>query len=432
MPKRLTVAVIAAAVLTVGGAAAAQSVQRFPDVPPDHEAHEAVEWAAEAGVTTGYDDGTFRPEVPLSKRHAVVFVERYYDEILGAAESEDFTRADMMVLLKAIDDGSTTTPESEPEPEARWLPRPEDRTADGRCGHRVNDTDFYEWEDCAWGDHSDPAMGRVEMEALAARVWAETKARGKPSDPPALTEGHCTERRAVACYLPGTHTISIESGVTLRTLLHELAHALITGDDVMADCYTDWTSVVPHCAHGALFRCAADALYVRYADLDAAGVCGTPPDLGDWTVSSSYSLAGAYTEWAVSEGTSSFPVNLVIRCSQGARLRVSFQRGDDWRLGPHGVGLVDHRFGGQSQVKRIAAGDSAHNDDNWILDNPSGFLADLAADTSGRLFVALVSTNVSRSGGTRWGDGTPTVAAEATLRTTGYVEHVQPHVDACD
>ena len=43
-------------------------------------------------------------------------MERYYDEILQAEESEDFTRGDMMVLLKAINDGTarvataTTTP----------------------------------------------------------------------------------------------------------------------------------------------------------------------------------------------------------------------------------------------------------------------------------------------------------------------------------
>ena len=432
MPKRLTVAVVAA-VVALGGTAVAQTVQRFSDVPPEHEAYEAVEWAAAVELTLGYDDGTFRPDDPLPRWAALVFMERFYDDVLGADESSDFTRGDMMLLLKAINDGTAQPAAPVPEPEGRWLPRGDNRTADGRCAHTLSDDpdEIYEWEDCAWGDHADPAMGRVEMEALAERVWAETRARGKPDNPPALVEGRCLEARAAACYLPSAHTISIESGVTLRTLLHELAHALITGDTVMADCYADWTNVVPHCAHGPLFRCAADALYVRYADLDTAGVCGTPPDLGDWSVSSSNSLHGAYTEWIVSEGTSVFPVNLVIRCTQGEHLRVSLQRGLDWRLGPHGVGLVDYRFAGQSQVTRITAGDSAHNDENWILDNPSGFLTDLAADTSGRLFIALVSTNVSRSGGTRWGDGTPTVDAEATLRTTGYLDHVHPHVDAC-
>ena len=108
MRKRLIVAVAFLVVALAAGAAATAVAQgqRFPDVPPDHYAYEAVEWAAEAGVTTGYTDGTFKPERPLIKRHAVVFMERYYDEILQAEESEEFTRADMMVLLKAINDGN--------------------------------------------------------------------------------------------------------------------------------------------------------------------------------------------------------------------------------------------------------------------------------------------------------------------------------------
>ena len=67
----------------------------------DHYAYEAIEWAAEAGVTLGYGDGTFKPALALGRWHALVFMERYYDEILQADESESFTRADMMVLLKA-------------------------------------------------------------------------------------------------------------------------------------------------------------------------------------------------------------------------------------------------------------------------------------------------------------------------------------------
>ena len=362
---------------------------------------------------------------------------RFYDDILGADGDEwfttdKFTRANMMVLLKTINDGS---PPPDTEPETRWLPRPEDRTAEGRCTHRINDTDFYDWEDCAWGSEDDPAMGRAEMQALTERVWAETSARGKPANPPALVEGRCFEARAAACYLPSTHTISIESGVTLRSLLHELAHALITGDAVMADCYADWTNVVPHCAHGALFRCAADALYVLYADIDAAGVCGDPPDLGDWTVSSSETLVGGYTEWSVSgaEPSGSQKWVLAIRCANGTDLRVSawYHYTDDYRFGPRGVGLIDYRFGGQSQPKRVTAGDSRHNDDAWVMDDPSGFLADMSADTTGTLYLGLVSTNVSASGGTRWGDGTPTTDVEAKLRTTGYRVHIQPHVEAC-
>ena len=114
MFKRWVATLSAVAVLASAAVAAAQSAAstRFPDVAPDHYAFEAVEWAAEVGVTLGYSDGTFRPEQALSKWHAVVFIERYYDEILQAEESDDFTRGDMMVLLKAINDGTIRGTES--------------------------------------------------------------------------------------------------------------------------------------------------------------------------------------------------------------------------------------------------------------------------------------------------------------------------------
>ena len=104
--RRGVVIVLVVGVVGALTATAVAQSQRFPDVPPDHYAFEAVEWAAEVGVTAGYTDGTFKPERPLSKSHAVVFMERYYDQILQAEESENFTRGDMMVLLKAINDGT--------------------------------------------------------------------------------------------------------------------------------------------------------------------------------------------------------------------------------------------------------------------------------------------------------------------------------------
>ncbi|MXW95382.1 MAG: S-layer homology domain-containing protein, partial [Acidimicrobiaceae bacterium] len=57
--------VVAAVVAVPGSTAVAQS-QRFPDVPDGHYAYEAIEWAAEAGVTLGYGDGTFKPHQPLT------------------------------------------------------------------------------------------------------------------------------------------------------------------------------------------------------------------------------------------------------------------------------------------------------------------------------------------------------------------------------
>ena len=108
--RRRKVAIGVAAVLAVlvagmASAAVGQGERLFSDVPADEPNRTAIEWAVGAGITLGYDDGTFRPAQPLSKRHALVFLERYYDEILGAEESEDFTRGDMMGLLHAIDRG---------------------------------------------------------------------------------------------------------------------------------------------------------------------------------------------------------------------------------------------------------------------------------------------------------------------------------------
>ena len=107
--RRAIWAVLVVAVVAVTAAAAtAQPAQRFNDVPPSHEAHDAVEWAAGSGLTVGYGDGTFKPDQPLSKWHAVVFMERYFDEILGADQSGDFTRGDMMRVLHAVSGAAAT------------------------------------------------------------------------------------------------------------------------------------------------------------------------------------------------------------------------------------------------------------------------------------------------------------------------------------
>lgn len=367
MFKRLTVALIAVAVVAVAGTAVAQTVQRFSDVPPDHEAFEAIEWAASAGVTTGYDDGTFKPDRPLSKRHAVVFMERFYDDILGADQSEDFTRSDMMVLLKAINDGTPppqpeTSEESdgaseESEPEARWLPRPETRRAEGRCAPAIV-MGIYDWENCAWGTSDDPEMSRTAMQDLVAKVWAETNARGKPSEPPNLTEGSCGTE-ALGCYLARSHTIRLSTGFTLSTLLHELAHALISGDAAMAACSDDWTHRQPQCSHGDLYRCAADALYVRYAGLKSAGVCGTPPDLepGNWWLGEPFE-----TEWGVIHAYASIldangEYYLFTRCKS--------HFGTEGRRLDLGIGLPRDIDGDELRVVTRLTGDTEPLDVSW-------------------------------------------------------------------
>lgn len=90
--------------------AAATSGQRFSDVPPDHPDYAAIEWAAANGITAGYGDGTFRPDVALSLSHASTFLERYFGEVLGVDPSPEFTRSDMMRILYTIAGSPATGP----------------------------------------------------------------------------------------------------------------------------------------------------------------------------------------------------------------------------------------------------------------------------------------------------------------------------------
>ena len=62
---------------------------------------DAIEWAADQGITLGCDDAKFCPDQPLKRKHARVFIERFYDQVLGAGGDDqftnhDFTRTDMM------------------------------------------------------------------------------------------------------------------------------------------------------------------------------------------------------------------------------------------------------------------------------------------------------------------------------------------------
>ena len=62
------------------GTVAAQTDQRFEDVPPDHYAYHSVDWAVENGITAGCGDGTnFCPERNLNRAHMVTFLKRYHD-----------------------------------------------------------------------------------------------------------------------------------------------------------------------------------------------------------------------------------------------------------------------------------------------------------------------------------------------------------------
>ena len=90
--------VVVLLVAGVASVAVAQLERRFSDVAADDPNRIAIEWAADAGLTVGYGDGTFGPDEAMTSFEAVTFMERFFD--LGLAEG--FSRGDMMTLLHAI------------------------------------------------------------------------------------------------------------------------------------------------------------------------------------------------------------------------------------------------------------------------------------------------------------------------------------------
>lgn len=67
----------AVAVLAAAGTVAAQSEQRFDDVPTDHYAFEAINWMVDNEITGGCGDNNFCPDRPLTRAHLAAFLYRY-------------------------------------------------------------------------------------------------------------------------------------------------------------------------------------------------------------------------------------------------------------------------------------------------------------------------------------------------------------------
>ena len=234
---------------------AAQS-QRFPDVAPDHYAYEAVGWAAEVGVTTGYTDGTFKPQRPLSKRHAVVFMERYYDEILGADESADFTRGDMMVLLKAINDG--TIRNTEPEPSDQTEAQPEFITEENDVSRWIKHDLIDEYGDkWPWLKEAWDYTNREDFEYIAGNLNAisyRTLSPDRTGDVFAKVEAYGLIMR----------DLSVGSPYKLDVLVHELAHVYTYGHGAatnpapIAIGWLYFESIEQNCASGELYAETAE------------------------------------------------------------------------------------------------------------------------------------------------------------------------------
>jgi CSLREA domain-containing protein len=68
--------------LVLGAAPAAA----FDDVPSTNPFVEEITWLADHGIATGYEDGTFRPTLPVSRQAMAGFLQRAYVELGGVLE----------------------------------------------------------------------------------------------------------------------------------------------------------------------------------------------------------------------------------------------------------------------------------------------------------------------------------------------------------
>ena len=78
---------ITAVVLTATAVAVGQGIGTFRDVPNDHYARDAVQWAVLNGITVGCGDGTyFCPETPVNRAQSVTFLHRYNNNVIRPLE----------------------------------------------------------------------------------------------------------------------------------------------------------------------------------------------------------------------------------------------------------------------------------------------------------------------------------------------------------
>jgi len=76
MTRHTLTAVLTAVLIAV--AATSAGAFGFRDVPTSHPHYEAVEWAVWEGYAHGYEDGSFRPDEPITRAQMAAMLHRYH------------------------------------------------------------------------------------------------------------------------------------------------------------------------------------------------------------------------------------------------------------------------------------------------------------------------------------------------------------------
>ena len=254
-------------------------------------------------------------------------------DMTGFAEAVDHMAQHCPVPGTGSDGGAITVPSQEPS---------------GRCAHAVG-AGTYQWEQCSWAQYWEDRvfnrpLSETEARTLITRIWTEVDVAGKPERPPTSelvpAGSECATATPgggfiIGCYQPNRHHIR-RLDAFLETLLHEVAHALVTNHPTVTAC-RGITVNDPYqaCVHNDIFRCVANHLYVRYAGIPDAGVCGTSgsaSQVNSWTAGENnwgyFAIVNADWHTRPSPYDKS-DVQLRVRCDTDNTLNVLFFFADD-------------------------------------------------------------------------------------------------------
>lgn len=71
----------------------------FKDVKSNHTAYQAVKKMAAANITTGYPDGTFRPQINLTRKHLTTFMYRTMKFLDKEVPTKEYSKTDLEAYL---------------------------------------------------------------------------------------------------------------------------------------------------------------------------------------------------------------------------------------------------------------------------------------------------------------------------------------------
>ncbi|QCR31469.1 S-layer homology domain-containing protein [Lysinibacillus sp. SGAir0095] len=85
------------------------STKKFTDVPPSYQYADDISKAAQAGIISGYTDGTFKPTAKISRQHMAVMLNSALNHMGMPSKSATLKYADTSKILKNYVDAVNTT-----------------------------------------------------------------------------------------------------------------------------------------------------------------------------------------------------------------------------------------------------------------------------------------------------------------------------------